>query len=141
MNRRDFFKRTAVVAAGLVVGAELDVEKLLWVPKQKTYFLPSAHRALAASVQGLFSPSVDLAKQYREGMIGISTTYGFDWYKDSATLSRFTKDAVDAVVREMAARIDAEAQRLFWNSLQLATKDMPIVPFSKSRLCTSEGCF
>jgi hypothetical protein len=44
MNRRDFFKRlaavTAVGTAGVLVGQELDLERLLWVPGEKSYFLP-----------------------------------------------------------------------------------------------------
>ena len=36
MNRRQFFKLTAVASVGLV----LDPERLLWVPGQKTIFLP-----------------------------------------------------------------------------------------------------
>lgn len=33
MNRRDFLRRVLSGAAGLAIGADLDVERLLWVPK------------------------------------------------------------------------------------------------------------
>lgn len=33
VNRRDFLARLGFGAAGLIVGAELDLERLLWVPK------------------------------------------------------------------------------------------------------------
>lgn len=36
MNRRDFIK---LLSAG-VVGYEMDVDKLLWIPGQKTIFIP-----------------------------------------------------------------------------------------------------
>ena len=33
MNRRDLLTRLLTGAAGLAIGAELDIERLLWVPK------------------------------------------------------------------------------------------------------------
>lgn len=42
MNRRDFLR---LLSAG-VIGYELDVDKLLWVPDQKTIFLPSSKQLL-----------------------------------------------------------------------------------------------
>ena len=33
INRRSFLTRLFAVSAGLVVGAEIDVERLLWTPK------------------------------------------------------------------------------------------------------------
>jgi hypothetical protein len=39
MNRRSFLRTLGLAAAGLT----LDPERLLWVPGQKTIFLPSAH--------------------------------------------------------------------------------------------------
>jgi len=40
MNRRELFK---LLSAGLV-GHALDIDKLLWIPGQKTIFLPSIHK-------------------------------------------------------------------------------------------------
>lgn len=41
MNRRDFFLWMAGASAAIGVGAEIDYDKLLWVPGAKTVFLPS----------------------------------------------------------------------------------------------------
>jgi hypothetical protein len=41
MNRRSFLHLLGLSAAGLAVGElELDLDRLLWVPGQKTIFLP-----------------------------------------------------------------------------------------------------
>lgn len=46
MNRRDFLRRLVVgtvgATASIAAGLELDPERLLWVPGQKTFFLPPA---------------------------------------------------------------------------------------------------
>lgn len=40
MNRRDFLARLLSSAAGAAVASTLDLDKLLWVPGEKTIFLP-----------------------------------------------------------------------------------------------------
>lgn len=45
MNRRDFLKRLMGGAAA-VVAHELDLDRLLWVPGEKTIFLPSVSSPL-----------------------------------------------------------------------------------------------
>lgn len=40
MNRRGFLRAFLAGTVGLVAGAELDLDKLLWVPGAKTIFLP-----------------------------------------------------------------------------------------------------
>ena len=40
MDRREFFRRAFAVLATTAV-AELDIERLLWVPGERTIFLPS----------------------------------------------------------------------------------------------------
>lgn len=47
MNRRAFLKTLAAAAAG-AVAAEFDPERLLWVPGQKTFFLPPEKRLVTA---------------------------------------------------------------------------------------------
>lgn len=51
MNRRDFFKRlgaaTAITTAAALVGMELDPDKLLWRPGERTFFLPPEKRLVA----------------------------------------------------------------------------------------------
>lgn len=42
MNRRSFLQLLSTGALGAVIAPELDLERLLWVPGQKTIFLPSA---------------------------------------------------------------------------------------------------
>jgi len=41
MKRREFLKLLGTGVAGLVVGSELDLDRLLWVPNTKKIFLPS----------------------------------------------------------------------------------------------------
>lgn len=45
ISRRQFWKLAASGVVGAVVTANVDLEKLLWVPGEKTYFLPSASGA------------------------------------------------------------------------------------------------
>ncbi len=40
MNRRGFLSLFAIGSAAIVAGHELDLEKLLWLPGQKSFFLP-----------------------------------------------------------------------------------------------------
>jgi len=40
LTRRSFLGTLGASIAGLVAGAELDLDKLLWVPGQKTFFIP-----------------------------------------------------------------------------------------------------
>lgn len=44
MNRRDFLRGLLTVAAGSVSG-QLDIDRLLWVPGEKTIFIPSPKQA------------------------------------------------------------------------------------------------
>lgn len=41
MNRRDFLSRFVATAAGAAVAHTLDLDRLLWVPGERTIFLPS----------------------------------------------------------------------------------------------------
>lgn len=41
LSRRQFWKLAASGVVGAVVTANVDIEKLLWVPGEKTYFLPA----------------------------------------------------------------------------------------------------
>lgn len=40
MNRRGFLRALLTGTVGLIAGAELDLDRLLWVPGAKTIFLP-----------------------------------------------------------------------------------------------------
>lgn len=41
LNRRTFLRFLASGVAGTVASAELDIDRLLWVPGTKTFFIPS----------------------------------------------------------------------------------------------------
>ena len=49
MNRRSFIR---LIASGLAAST-LDVDKLLWIPGQKTIFLPSIHRLTYSQIAAL----------------------------------------------------------------------------------------
>lgn len=49
MNRRVFLHLLSTGALGAIVAPELDLERLLWIPGQKTFFLPPERRLVDLS--------------------------------------------------------------------------------------------
>lgn len=97
MNRRSFLTRLATVATVALV----DPERLLWTPGQTTHVLPPA-RGWRPGDGSLFNPRVNLARQFREGIL--SRELGFEWYGPPIDVSAWAK--------AMADRVDAEAYEL-----------------------------
>lgn len=53
MNRRRFLAWLGGTAAGVAAASTLDLDKLLWVPGEKTIFIPSVKLAPVASMDAL----------------------------------------------------------------------------------------
>ena len=49
-NRRDFLRLLASGVIGTIASAELDIDRLLWVPGEKTISIPSGHLSEAQIV-------------------------------------------------------------------------------------------
>lgn len=80
MNRRSFLRVLGLGAAGAAVGAlELDPERALWVPGQKTFFLPEPRIGM---------PAIDLAAGPEAEALGLA-------------MSRDSKKVIDIVTKEM----------------------------------------
>jgi hypothetical protein len=56
MNRRDFVKRFLATAAGAAVAHTLDLDKMLWVAGERTFFIPpSTPQHLEVSLDRLYA--------------------------------------------------------------------------------------
>jgi hypothetical protein len=116
VNRRAFLQR---LASGLVVvGAAVDLERLLWVPGAKRYFIPDTHPMLMPAcghaicappfVPGdgtMFNPTCNIAGMYLKGTV---PAFGFDWEAPPASsemMQRAMRALQDQIERDITKAI------------------------------------
>lgn len=115
MNRRSFLTRLGAAAAGALALTIDDPERLLWVPGQKTFFLPPEKPALltdVADVQRQYnqfrSTEAEVVRQQLKTGIGVHEVY------TGVGVCMFDKDWNLLTVRgeqvtvEQAARLQAQ---------------------------------
>lgn len=120
MNRRAFLRTLTSGLAATAALATLDPDELLWTPGHKTFFLPPAggwkpglmfHKdAFALVTKGLFNPSADIARQYREGTFR-GVEYRAEWLEENHTFDalryqRMLNELQAKMAEQIAEQID-----------------------------------
>lgn len=78
MNRRDFLRRALTGTAGLLAAQTLDLDRLLWVPGQRTYFdlwtpeepLPEWFNAYTREMLRVFTNNLGIAQRINRSYDG-----------------------------------------------------------------------
>lgn len=140
MKRRDFFKYLTGAGAALVIGAgEVDIDRILWVPGEKTIFLPPQRIIIPGeeAAMALFESVDGAALPLRSALFArkISTAAGEVWVdanenvisvqgrnvgaQEAARLrlmmfNRSNKRPTDAQMNEMVSRVINERVAAGW---------------------------
>lgn len=123
MNRRNFLRLFGAAAAVALV----DPERLAWKPGATTHFLPPAEGGWRPRPPfGLFNPSTNLAKQFRDGLMFNKDAFAL--LMDDVNLSveltperfpmidfypKLPEETIAQLAKDLADRIDAEGLKRY----------------------------
>lgn len=85
MNRRAFLSWLGGTAAGVALAPTLDLDKLLWIPGEKTIFLPSPRPPLMFHEDAFAFVMQDLPMIPSRGTLGLNTELLWKYGVDRAT--------------------------------------------------------
>lgn len=95
MKRREFFKWLAAGAATIVGASEVDIDRLLWVPGEKTIFLPPEKTFVVGhEAERLYNYYLNNAAE----VVGLSPKMPLVGREVSTAMGRITLDAFENVV-------------------------------------------